>query len=285
MNFDENTLTDAVLARISTDSDPRVRQVMSSLIRHLHAFVREVEPTEAEWFEGIRFLTETGHMCDDKRQEFILMSDTLGVSMLVDAINHRVPAGATETTVFGPFFVQGAPELPRWGDVARGQPGVPCFVSGTVRDTQGRAVPGAVIDVWQTDGVDGVYDVQKADGSMFCRGRVTTDADGRYAFRTVQPVSYPVPDDGPVGRMLRRMGRHPWRPAHIHTMVARDGYRTLTTHIFVKGDAYLTSDAVFGVKDSLVVEFHPHLAGATPDGGRSDVPFTTAQYDFVLAAD
>ena len=283
MNFDESNLTDAVIARMEGCESPRFEQIMTSLIRHLHDFAREVELTEEEWFEGIRFLTATGQMCDDKRQEFILLSDTLGVSMLVDAINHRYPAGATDTTVFGPFFVEGAPPLTHWSNVSEGMPGKPCFVSGTVRDTEGRPVEGAVIDVWQTDGVEGLYDVQKREGRMYGRGRITTDAQGRYAFRTVQPVSYPIPDDGPVGKMLRRMGRHPWRPAHIHTMIAHPAHKTLTTHIFVKGDAYLESDAVFGVKDSLVVDFVQHPPGSTPDGGRCDEPFSTARYDFALA--
>jgi len=283
MNFDEADLTDAVIARMENCANPRFELVMTSLIRHLHDFVREVELTEQEWFEGIGFLTATGQMCDDKRQEFILLSDTLGASMLVDAVNHRYPIGATETTVFGPFFVEGAPSRPRWANLAEGVPGTPCFVSGTVRGTAGKPVAGAVIDVWQTDGVEGLYDVQRRDGGMYGRGRITTDADGGYAFRTVQPVSYPIPDDGPVGKMLHRMGRHPWRPAHIHTMITHPDYRTAATHLFVAGDAYLGSDAVFGVKDSLVVDFVQHPPGPTPDGGSSEALFSTAKFDFALA--
>ncbi len=283
MNFNEQTLTDAAVARLDGCTDPRLREIMSSLIRHLHAFVRDVELTESEWFEAIKFLTETGHRCDDKRQEFILLSDTLGVSMLVDAINHRNPSGTTDTTVFGPYFVAGAPELPHWGHIAEGLPGTPCYVSGTVRDTNGQAISGAIIDLWQTDGVEGLYDVQVAGDTMFGRGRVRTDAQGRYAFRTVKPISYTIPADGPVGRMLRMMGRHPWRPAHVHTMLQCEGYRSITTHLFVKGDPWLKSDAVFGVKDSLVVDFVDRPAGPAPDGSLSEVAFCEAHYDFVMA--
>lgn len=283
MNFTEKTLTDAVLARMDGCDDARFKTIMTSLIRHLHEFAREVELTEAEWFEGIRFLTATGQMCDDKRQEFILLSDTLGLSMLVDAINHRYPAGATETTVFGPFFVEGAPEKPHWADITNGAKGKPCFVSGTVRDTGGKPLAGVLVDVWQTDGEEGLYDVQKPDGESFCRAKIRTDAEGRYAFRTVQPISYPIPTDGPVGKMLLKMGRHPYRPAHIHTMLTADGYNPLITHLFVRGDAYLDSDAVFGVKDSLVIDFFDHAAGKAPDGSVLDQPFATATYDFVLA--
>jgi hydroxyquinol 1,2-dioxygenase len=283
MNLDEQTLTDAVLARMDGCDDERFRTIMSSLVRHLHDFVREVELTEAEWLEGIRFLTATGQKCDDKRQEFILLSDTLGVSMLVDAINHRQPAGATETTVFGPFFVEGAPDVAPWADIRGGARGLPCFVSGTVRDVDGRAVEDAVIDVWQSDGEEGFYDVQKPGAEPYCRAKVHTDASGCFGFLTVQPVSYPVPTDGPVGAMLLKMGRHPFRPAHVHTMIQRAGFAPLTTHLFVAGDEYLGSDAVFGVKDSLIVDFVRHPPGKAPDGSTMNEPFSTASYDFVLA--
>ncbi len=283
MNLNEQTLTDAVLARMDGCEDERFRTIMTSLVRHLHDFVREVELTEAEWFEGIRFLTATGQKCDDKRQEFILLSDTLGVSMLVDAINHRQPAGATETTVFGPFFVEGAPDVGPWADIRGGARGVPCFVSGTVKDVDGRAVEDAVIDVWQSDGEEGFYDVQKPGAEPYCRAKVHTDASGRFGFLTVQPVSYPVPTDGPVGAMLLKMGRHPFRPAHVHTMITRAGFAPLTTHLFVAGDEYLGSDAVFGVKDSLIVDFVQHPPGKAPDGSTMNEPFSSATYDFVLA--
>ncbi len=283
MDFDENTLTDAVLARMADCGDARLTQVMGSLVRHLHGFIREVELTEAEWLAAIRFLTATGQKCDDKRQEFILLSDTLGVSMLVDAVNHRAPAGATESTVFGPFFVEGAPQLPMWADISGTAAGTPCFMTGTVRDVAGNPLAGATIDVWQSDGEAGLYDVQVPGGPTQCRARFSTDAQGRFAFRTVQPVSYPVPTDGPVGDLLLRMGRHPYRPAHIHTMIAHPGCATLVTHVFVAGDPYLASDAVFGVKDSLVVDFKQHPAGRAPDGSALERPFSSTHYDFVLA--
>lgn len=281
-NFTEENLTEAVIARMADCPDERLKTVMTSLIRHVHAFVREVELTEAEWFEGIRFLTATGQKCDDVRQEFILLSDVLGVSMLVDAVNHRYPAGATETTVFGPFFRENAPDTPAWGDISPGLPGTPCFVSGRVTDTQGRPLAGAQIDVWQSDGKDGLYDVQVEGQPWYGRGRIRTDEDGRYAFRTVQPVYYSIPADGPVGGLLNRLKRHTWRPAHIHTMVRCEGHHPVTTHLFVNGDEYLDSDAVFGVKDSLIVDFVAHEPGPTPDGGSSDSPFTTVEYDFAL---
>lgn len=276
----EHTLTDAVLARIEGNADERFRQIMTSLIRHLHAFVRETELTEAEWFAGIQFLTATGQKCDDKRQEYILLSDTLGVSMLVDAINHRKPGAATETTVLGPFYVPGSKQLPIWADIAAGLTGVPAYVHGRVLDVDGKPIAGAELDVWQND-AEGFYDVQRP-GASYARGKFTTDAEGRFGFRTIRPVSYPIPTDGPVGKMLLGMGRHPYRPAHVHTKVSAPGFEPIITHLFVQGDPYLGSDAVFGVKDSLVVEFVAHPAGPTPDGGTSLVPFDTARYDFRL---
>lgn len=267
--FSEKTLTDEVLRRVRNAPDPRLRQVVASFVRHLHGFVREVRPTQEEWSRGIRFLTETGHWCDDKRQEFILLSDTLGVSMLVDAINHGGDV-ATESTVLGPFFVEGAPERPMGAAIMRpGTPGAPCEVSGTVRDAKGRPVAGARIDVWEAQG-DGLYDVQKS-GGLNARARFRTGADGRYRFRCVKPVSYPVPHDGPVGKLLRATGRHPMRPGHLHFRIAARGCETLVTHLFVKGDRYLDSDAVFGVKPALVVAFRKAA------GGRYE-----ARYDFVL---
>ncbi len=281
-NLTEQNLVNAVLEKLEGAKDPRFKQVMTSLIKHLHAFVRETELTEAEWFRGIQFLTATGKKCDDKRQEYILLSDTLGVSMLVDAINHRKPGGATETTVLGPFYVSGAKDVPMWADIAGDAPGEPAYVFGRVLDVGGKPIGGATIDVWQTDG-EGFYDVQRPGGDeSYARGKFKTVADGRYGFRTVKPVSYPVPTDGPVGKMLLGMGRHPYRPAHVHAIVSAPGYEKVATHLFVKGDTYLDSDAVFGVKQSLVVDFKPHAAGPTPDGGKSAAPFCTAEYDFRL---
>ncbi len=279
-NLTEANLTETVVGKIDAGSEPRFAAVAASLIRHLHAFVRETALTEEEWLAGIEFLTATGQKCDERRQEFILLSDTLGVSMLVDAINHRKPGGASETTVLGPFYLPGARDLPMGSDIAQGIAGTPAYFSGRVLDVGGAPIAGAVLDVWQVDG-DGFYDVQRP-GASYARGRFTTGADGRYAFRTVKPVSYSIPTDGPVGVMLRAMGRHPFRPAHVHLIVSAPGYGAVTTHLFVKGDPYLDTDAVFAVKESLIVDFVAHPAGRAPDGGACDQPFCTASYDFRL---
>ena len=285
----ESNLTDTVLAQIDHGADARFTRLAASMIRHLHAFVRETELTEAEWFAGIQFLTATGHKCDDRRQEFILLSDTLGVSMLVDAINHRKPSGAAETTVLGPFYRPGAPDRPMWADIFDGlpgsdggPPGEPTYLSGRVIDTDGKPIAGATLDVWQTDS-EGMYDVQRPGGAAaYARGRFNTGPDGRFGLRTVKPVSYAIPTDGPVGVMLAAMGRHPFRPAHVHMIVSAPGFAPVTTHLFVAGDPYLDTDAVFAVKQSLIVDFVSHPAGPTPDGGASPTPFRTASYDFRL---
>jgi hydroxyquinol 1,2-dioxygenase len=269
-NFNEETLTAEVLRRIEGTPNARLKQVMTSMVKHLHAFVREVRPTQEEWFEGIKFLTETGHWCDDKRQEFILMSDTLGVSMLVDFINYGKEGKETESTVLGPFFVEGAPELPMGASIVKpGTVGEPCVASGCVTGADGKPIAGAVIDVWQAAG-DGFYDVQTPDGTNL-RARFRTGADGKYQFKCVRPASYPVPHDGPVGRMLVATGRHPMRPGHLHFMIEAPGHEKLVTHLFVRGDEYLDSDAVFGVKDSLIVDFAKNADGVS-----------AVRYDFVL---
>ena len=281
-NLSEQNLTDAVLAKLEGSTDARFKQVMTSLVKHLHAFVRDVQLSESEWMTAIDFLTATGQMCDDKRQEFILLSDTLGVSMLVNAINHRKPQGATESTVLGPFHVDDAPERPFGANIAEGVAGEPTYFSGRVLTPGGKPIVAATLDLWSTDG-EGYYDVQRPDFSgMRARGKIKTDQDGRYAFWTVKPVSYPVPTDGPVGKMLMLMGRHPYRPAHTHMIVSAPGYRSVTTHVFVEGDPYLESDAVFGVKNSLVADFKQHAPGAAPDGKRMDRPFYTVRFDFGL---
>ena len=269
-NFSEDTLTAEVLRRMEKTQDPRLKEVMNAFVKHMHAFVREVRPTQEEWFQGIQFLTETGHWCKDGRQEFILMSDTLGVSMLVDFINYGKVAGATESTVLGPFFVEGAPPLPLGANIAKpGTPGEPLAVTGTVKGTDGKALAGATLDVWETGG-DGFYDVQKTEGTNL-RAQFTADAEGKFHFKCVLPVSYPVPHDGPVGRMLTATERHPMRPGHLHAILSAPGYDRLVTHLFVRGDEYLDSDAVFGVKESLIVDFKKTASGEY-----------AAHYDFVL---
>ena len=269
-NFDDKTLTAEVLKRMENTPNPRLKEVMGSLVKHLHGFVRDVRPTPEEWQAGIDFLTETGHWCKDGRQEFILMSDTLGVSMLVDFLNYGKSEGATESTVFGPFFVENAPEMPLGGNIAKpGTPGEPCAITGTIKGMDGKPIAGATIDVWEAGG-DGFYDVQKKEGTNL-RARFRSDAEGKFHFKCVLPPSYPVPHDGPVGNMLTATERHPMRPGHLHTMFTASGFDTLVTHLFVKGDKYLDSDAVFGVKDSLIVDFKK-----SPSGEYS------AHYDFVL---
>jgi hydroxyquinol 1,2-dioxygenase len=231
---------------------------------------------------GLQFLTEVGHMCGDKRQEFILLSDTLGLSMLVTAQNNRKPAACTESTVFGPFHVEHSPEHALGDDIANGANGEPCFIRGTVRDANGKPVPHARMEVWQAD-EDGFYDVQYAD-SEEARARATLHAgpDGEYHFRSIVANPYPIPHDGPVGKMLKALGRHPWRPAHLHFMIKAKGYETLITHVFRNGDKYLDSDAVFGVRKTLIADWVRHEAGKAPDGSQSPVPFYTLDFDFVL---
>jgi hydroxyquinol 1,2-dioxygenase len=282
-NLSDEALTAAVLESFEHSSSPRFKQIAESLVRHLHAFVAEIEPTEAEWAAAIDFLTRTGQISDDRRQEFILLSDVLGVSMLVIGINHRVPDGATESTVFGPFFVAGAPEVENGGDIAAGAPGIPCLMSGSVRSVDGTPLPGAVIDVWQADEA-GFYDVQYA-GLEQARGRAKLRAreDGSFSFWSVLPTAYPIPNDGPVGELLTAAGRGPMRPAHVHFMVSAPGHATLITHVFVAGDEHLDSDAVFGVKASLIAPFERHEAGTAPDGRTLQEPYYAMEYDLVLA--
>jgi hydroxyquinol 1,2-dioxygenase len=255
---------------------------MTSLIAHLHDFVREVNLTEAEWFTAIQFLTDTGRTCTHKRQEFILLSDTLGVSVLVITLNHPADNGSVESTVQGPFYWEGAPDLPRGSNLAEGVKGEPTFYSGRVISEDGHPLENALLDIWSGDG-EGNYDMQiPGEKGMKARGRIRTDAQGRYWFRSIRPTFYPVPTDGPVGRMLRKMGRHPYRPGHIHMIVSAPGHLPATTHLFVAGSEYLDSDAVFGMKESLVAQFDRHPPGIAPSGERIETPFYTVSYDFRL---
>ncbi|CAN7662321.1 intradiol ring-cleavage dioxygenase [Neorhizobium sp. LjRoot104] len=273
--FSEEKSVDTVNARMGRNIEPRIAEVMASLVKHLHAFARDVSLTQAEWELAIDFLTRTGQLCHDERQEFILLSDTLGFSMLVDAINNRRPAGATENTVFGPFHVAGAPIRQMGDTISLDGKGESCLFVGRVVDLDGRPVEGARIDVW-SDNADGYYDVQQPDiqPKWNNRGIFITGPDGSYRFIGIKPVSYPIPDDGPVGQMLASLGRHPYRPAHTHYLVTAEGYQKLVTHTFVGDDAYLGSDTVFGVKSSLVAPFEKAGDGET---------IWRSHFDFVLA--
>ncbi|MEH0934620.1 dioxygenase family protein [Micromonospora psammae] len=280
----ESQLVERVVASFDNAPDPRVRELMQALTRHLHAFLREVRPTEQEWQRAIGFLTAVGHITDDRRQEFILLSDVLGASMQTVTVNNEAYRDATEATVFGPFFVDGSPKIELGGDIAAGASGQPCWVEGTVTDTDGNPVPHARIEVWEAD-EDGFYDVQYGDDRVAARGHLYSDADGGYRFWGVTPTPYPIPHDGPVGRLLALTGRSPMRASHLHFMIQGEGYRTLVTHIFVRGDELLDRDSVFGVRDSLVKDFAPQPAGSpTPDGrDLGDRAWSRVRFDIVLA--
>jgi hydroxyquinol 1,2-dioxygenase len=282
----EQELVDRVLSSFAGTPDARLKELVQALTRHLHAFLREVRLTEEEWQAAIAFLTETGHVTDDRRQEFVLLSDVLGASMQTIAINNPAYADATEATVFGPFFVEGSPEVPMGGDLAADAPGEPCWVEGTVRGTDGKPVIGALIEVWEAD-ADGLYDVQYDEERVAARGHLSSDEEGRYSFWAITPTPYPIPHDGPVGRLLAATGRSPMRASHLHFMVSAPGFRTLVTHIFVRGDALLDSDSVFGVKDSLIRDFEPQPAGTPTPNGRDlgDRAWSRVRFDIVLAPD
>jgi hydroxyquinol 1,2-dioxygenase len=277
----ESNLTDIARERWSNIPDPRLREIMTALVKHVHAFVREIEPSEAEWATAIDWLTRTGKMCTDKRQEFILFSDVLGVSMLVDAINHRLDSGATPTTVEGPFHVPASPEFADGADMAKNAPGVPCFVTGTVRDLDGKPVAGAILDVWQTDG-EGLYEAQREVDGPWLRGVYHTKADGSFVIRTVAPISYTIPMDGTVGELVSRTNISHYRPAHIHFVVEAPGYHRIVTHLFQRGDRYIDNDVVYGVKEPLIVDFKKMPDGKAPNGETMSGPFYLVHYDFVL---
>jgi hydroxyquinol 1,2-dioxygenase len=279
----EETLAERVVASFAGTPDARTKELVEALTRHLHAFLRETRLTEEEWRRTIDFLTAVGHITDDRRQEFILLSDVLGASMQTITINNEAYANATEATVFGPFFVEGSPDVGLGGDIAGGAPGEPCWVEGVVLDTSGTPIPGARVEVWEADS-DGRYDVQYGDDRVTGRGHLHADADGRYAFWAVTPTPYPIPDDGPVGTLLRATARSPMRAAHLHLMVEADGFRTLVTHVFPRGGAHLDSDSVFGVRESLVVDVHQQIPTTpTPDGREVAGPWARIDVDLVLA--
>ena len=279
----EQALVDQVVASFDGAGSPRLRQLMQALARHLHAFAREVRLTEEEWGKAIEFLTAAGHITTDTRQEFVLLSDTLGLSMQTIAINNEAYKDATEATVFGPFFVEGAPRIDNGGDMAFGAPGQPCWVEGRVTDTEGNPVAGARIEVWEAD-EDGFYDVQYGDGRTAARAHLFSEEDGSYRFWGITPTPYPIPYDGPVGQMLKAVGRSPMRTSHLHFMVSAPERRTLVTHIFVDGCDYLERDSVFGVKQSLVKDFAVQPAGTpTPDGRDVGGEWAKVRFDIVLA--
>lgn len=277
----EENLTDIALDRWANIPDPRLRQVMTALVKHLHAFVREVEPTQKEWFTAIDWLTRTGQLCDDKRQEFILLSDVLGVSMLVDAINNRLPGGATPTTVEGPFHIPESPELELGANMAEGAPGTPCFVVGTVRDTDGSPIAGAELDTWQTDG-EGLYEAQRGVSEPWMRGIYRTGPDGSFVVRTVAPIGYTIPMDGTVGELMSCTEISHMRPAHIHFALSASGHHPVVTHLFQRGDPYLDTDVVYGVKEPLIVDFKKQPPSKAPNGEEVGEPWYLVEYHFVL---
>ena len=289
-SYNQDKLTQDVVDAFGRCTDERLRVLMTSLVKHVHAFAREVDLTPDEWLAGLKFLTATGQISNERRPEFILLSDTLGLSMMVVALAQARASGAvqgatepTEATVEGPFFWPGAPEMPLGADIAEGVPGEPTFYMGRVTDTDGKPLAGALLDVWSGDG-DGMYDVQlSAEPTMKARGCLRTDTEGHYWFWSIRPNYYPIPDDGPVGDMLRATNRNINRPGHIHMMVAADGHVPLTTHIFVAGSPFIDEDVVFGKRDSLVVDFEAHPPGRAVDGREMKQAYHSASFDFRLA--
>jgi hydroxyquinol 1,2-dioxygenase len=282
--FNEDNLTQAVVARLAKVKDARFKKVMASAIKHLHAFARDVQLTEEEWFEGIKFLTAVGQKCDDKRQEFILLSDVLGLSMMIVALNHKTAPGATEATVLGPFFAHGAKEYGYGGDLRQGatMKGEDVWVSGRVLGTDGKPVANAVLDIWQAK-ADGIYDVQNADAEFELRGRVKANAKGEYAFASYKPKFYSIPMDGPVGDLVGKTTNNHMRPAHMHAIVSAPGYQQVITHVFVHGDPYLDGDAVFAVKDSLVAKYQKISNAAEAKKLGMPAPFLKLNWDFHLS--
>jgi hydroxyquinol 1,2-dioxygenase len=282
VQFNETELTAEVLRSFADTPAARLKVILAELVTSLHQFVRRTDLTFEEWGYAIDFLTRTGQKCTPSRQEFILLSDVLGVSMLVDAVNHREREGATETTVLGPFYVGKHEALPHGSDISEGIPGEPMFVQCRVTDRSGNPLQAATVDVWHADN-DGFYDSQKPgfkDLGPSLRAKFVTDSDGRFSFRTILPCSYPIPMDGPVGELIRASNRHPMRPAHVHFLVAAPGFEPLVTHVFIEGDEFLRSDAVFGVKEDLICRIEKRTDPVRPDGSRGEQPWHLMTYDF-----
>jgi hydroxyquinol 1,2-dioxygenase len=278
----ENNITDLAVQRWGTAHDPRLAELMSALVRHLHDFAREVRLTEAEWMTAIQWLNRTGQISNAKREEFILASDVLGLSMLVVQMNHSFDPAATPATVLGPFHIEGSPELDFGADMSQGLPGTPLYLHGVVRDLAGKPIPGAVLDLWQADN-EGLYETQHADvDEARLRGKYTSRDDGSYCVRTIAPLGYSIPMDGPVGELIHKTDISHFRPAHVHFLLNVPGYEPLITHLFQEGADYLDSDVVFGVKEELIVRYEQQQPGQTPDGGSIEEPWFEARYDFVL---
>ncbi len=284
-NAEADRLTEEVLATYRATPDPRLREVMTKLVSHLHAFIKDTKPTFEEWMQGVEFLTKIGQACAPSRQEFILFSDVLGVSMLVDTVNQQAFEGGTDSTVLGPLYAENPPVMPLGADVAPGLKGQPLYADGVVRSADGKPIAGAIVDVWQAD-EDGFYDMQKPGlpaGEMELRARFLTDSEGRYHFKSIVPKFYSIPVDGPIGELVRAVEKGPIRPAHLHFLVKAPGYDTLVTHLFVKGDPHIGSDAVYAVKPSLIVDFAEKPAGTPmPDGAKTTTPWRHLNFDFGL---
>ena len=277
----EDNITELAEQRWGTAHDERSRELLTALVRHLHDFAREVRLTEGEWMAAIQWLNRSGQISDEKRQELILASDVLGLSMLVVQMNHRFDAAATPATVLGPFHIDGSPELGYGADMSEGLTGTPLFVTGTVRSLDGTPIGGAVLDVWQAD-EEGAYEGQLEVDEARLRAKYATREDGTYCIHTIAPKGYAIPMDGPVGDLIRLTDISYFRPAHVHFLLNVPGFEPLITHLFEEGGKYLDSDVVFGTKQELVVSYQHHEPGPTPDGGTSDVPWISATYDFVL---
>lgn len=284
MFFDEATSVDVVNARMGEQVDPRLKEVMAVVVKHLHAAIKEIEPTHEEWLAAIQFLTATGQMCNDWRQEYILLSDILGVSMLVDAINHRRPNGATPNTILGPFYVENSPVYKNGQNICLDGKGEPLYVSGYVKNTQGEVLPNATVEVWQTNN-DGFYDVQQKgiQPEFNLRGTFITDENGFYSFKSVKPRHYPIPNDGPVGQLLEKMGRHPNRASHLHFIVQAYSHESIITHIFTPDCQYLEEDSVFGVKEDLIADFKFVSDKNEAEEVGFNTPFWKVDWDFVLS--
>ena len=277
------TITDQAVARWNTTHDPRLRELITKLIPHVHAWAKEVKLTHEEWLNGLNFLARVGQWTTDARGENILLSDVVGLSMLTVMLNDRLPGGATPHTVLGPFYVEGSPEHGQGGNMAEGVEGEPCFISGQVRNLKGEPVAGATLDMWQADEA-GIYEVQLQEKSgPYLRGIYHSGPDGRYLVKTIAPLGYSIPMDGPVGELIRMTDISHFRPAHIHFILSAPGYQKIITHLFKRGTEYLENDVVYGVKSELITDFTRHEPGVAPNGEKVDTPFWTIEYDFVLA--